>query len=189
MTNAPNPRFAFVRTLALAAFAAVMLSACATNRASTRLDTPDYSGLSQAQTQEAVVQLGARYKSNPRDIGAAIHFSAALRAASQPTQAVAVMEQTMSFAGDNATVRIAYAKALTANGQFQQALKCHRRHDRSDPSRLERPVGQGRDSRPDGAERAGTDALPPGAGDRAAGSLARSQSRAFLRHDQRSQPS
>ena len=122
MTNAPNPRFAFVRTLALAAFAAVMLSACATNRASTRLDTPDYSGLSQAQTQEAVVQLGARYKSNPRDIGAAIHFSAALRAASQPTQAVAVMEQTMSFAGDNATVRIAYAKALTANGQFQQAL-------------------------------------------------------------------
>ena len=111
-----------LRALALAVLAALVLSACATNRASTSLDTPDYSGLSTAQTQEAVVQLGARYKSNPRDTNAAIHFAAALRAAGQPAQAVSVMEQAMAVAGDDAAVRIAYAKALAANGQFQQAL-------------------------------------------------------------------
>jgi len=106
----------------LAGAAAVLLSACATNRASTSIDMPDYSGLSQAQTQEAVVQLGARYKANPRDTNAAIHFAAALRAAGQPVQAVAVMEQAMAVDGNTATVRIAYAKALAANGQFEQAL-------------------------------------------------------------------
>ena len=118
-------RFLFpsaLRALALAAFAALALSACATNRASTSLDTPDYSGLSQSQTEEAVVQLGARYKANPRDIGAAIHFAAALRAAGQTSQAVAVMEQAMTVDGNNASVRIAYAKALAANGTFEQAL-------------------------------------------------------------------
>ena len=120
----PN-RFLFpsvLRALALAAFAALALSACATNRASTSLDAPDYSGLSQSQTEEAVVQLGARYKANPRDTGAAIHFAAALRAAGQTSQAVAVMEQAMTVDGNNASVRIAYAKALAANGTFQQAL-------------------------------------------------------------------
>jgi Flp pilus assembly protein TadD len=111
-----------LRSIALAAATAVLLSACATNRASTNGDMPDYSGLSAAQTQAAVIQLGERYKANPHDIGIAIHYAAALRAASQPGQAVAVMEQTMSFAGNDATVRIAYAKALASNGQFEQGL-------------------------------------------------------------------
>lgn len=110
------------RAFVVAAAAAMLLSACATNRASTNLNMPDYSGLSQAQTQAAVVQLGARYKANPHDTGTAIHFAAALRAAGQPGQAVSVMEQAMSVAGNDATVRVAYAKALAANGQFQQAL-------------------------------------------------------------------
>jgi Flp pilus assembly protein TadD len=110
------------RTLVVAAATVVLLSACATNRASTRVATPDYSGLSQAQTETAVVQLGERYKANPRDTNAAIHFAAALRAAGQPGQAVAVMEQAMSIAGNDASVRVAYAKALAANGQFEQAL-------------------------------------------------------------------
>ncbi len=111
-----------LRMLVLAAGAVLVLSACATNRASTAVDLPDYSGLSPAQTQSAVVQLGARYKGNPRDIRTAIHFAAALRAAAQPGQAVAVMEQAMSLAGADANVRIAYAKALASNGQFEQAL-------------------------------------------------------------------
>lgn len=116
------PFLQFLRVAALAVLASLVLSACATNRASTSLDTPDYSGLSQAQTQEAVIQLGARYKANPRDTNTAIHFAAALRAAGQPGQAVAVMEQAMAVDGKSATVRIAYAKALAANGQFEQAL-------------------------------------------------------------------
>ncbi len=111
-----------LKIVALAAVTAVLLSACATNRAATIGDMPDYSGLSQAQTEAAVVQLSARYKANPRDTGTAIHFAAALRAVGQTSQAVAVMEQAMSVAGNDPKVRIAYAKALAANGQFEQAL-------------------------------------------------------------------
>ncbi len=100
----------------------MLVAGCATNRASVDYDMADYSGLSQAQTEAAVAQLGARYQANPRDTNTAIHFAAALRAAGQASQAVAVMEQAMSVAGNNARVRIAYAKALAANGQFEQAL-------------------------------------------------------------------
>ena len=180
-------RFPFpsaLRALALAAFAALALSACATNRASTSLESPDYSGLSQSQTEEAVVQLGARYKANPRDTGAAIHFAAALRAAGQTSQAVAVMEQAMAVDGNNASVRIAYAKALAANGTFEQALNViEATIDPSNPDWNALSV-KGAIPRPDGSERAGARPLPPGTGDGAARSFARGQSRLELCHDQ-----
>jgi len=112
----------FFRAVVFAAAASVLVAGCATNRTSVDYDMADYSGLSQAQTEAAVAQLGARYKANPRDTNTAIHFAAALRAAGQSSQSVAVMEQAMSIAGNNARVRVAYAKALAANGQFEQAL-------------------------------------------------------------------
>lgn len=113
-------KLGLVRGFALAAATAILLSACATTPKTSR--SPDYSGLSQEQTQVALAQLGARFKANPRDANTAIHFAAALRAAGQPSQAVAVLETAMSYAGNDPNVRIAYAKALTANGQFSQAL-------------------------------------------------------------------
>lgn len=108
------------RLVLLVGLSAVALTACASNRTSVR--SPDYSGLSQDQTSAALAQLGARYKANPRDTQAAIHYAAALRAAGQPRQAVAVLENTMSYAGNDPNVQVAYAKALAANGQFEQAL-------------------------------------------------------------------
>lgn len=120
LVRSPLP-FPLLRQVALAGITAALLSACAVNSGPS-MRSPDYSGLSATQTQQAVIELGNRYKANPRDTGTAIHFAAALRAAGQSGQAVAVLEQIMSFAGDDPNVRIAYAKALTANGKFDQAL-------------------------------------------------------------------
>lgn len=108
------------RALLLASVAAVSLSACASNRTSTR--SPDYSGLSVSDAQQNVSQLGARFQSNPRDAQTAIAFSSALRAVGQNQQAVAVMETSLEHNPNNASVDVAYAKALAADGRFQQAL-------------------------------------------------------------------
>lgn len=110
-----------MRGLLLAGTAALALSACATNRVSTGTG-PDYSGLSQAQTQAVVIELSKRYQANPRDKQVAIAYAAALRAAGQAGQAIAVLETTMSYAGDQPDVQLAYAKALAAAGRFDQAL-------------------------------------------------------------------
>lgn len=82
----------------------------------------DYSGLSRTQTQSVVSQLAQRYKSNPRDNQVAIKYAAALRAAGQPGQAVAVLEQSLSYTQNDPALSVAYAKALTAQGRFDQAL-------------------------------------------------------------------
>lgn len=110
-----------MRTALIAGLAALALSACASNRTST-MRSPDYSGLSQAQTQETLSQLGARYQSNPYDKTTVVHYSAALRAAGQSSQAMAVIETALAHYGSDADLQIAYAKALAANGNFQQAL-------------------------------------------------------------------
>lgn len=108
------------RTLLLAGVAAVALSACAVNNAS--VGGADYSGMSRAQTQATLAQLSARYQSNPRDNRVAMQFAAALRAAGQPGQAVAVLQQSLTYTSNDPTLSIAYAKALAADGSFDQAL-------------------------------------------------------------------
>lgn len=109
------------RTFLLAGVAAIALSACASNRAST--PSADYSGFSRGQTQANLAQISARYQANPNDIGTAIYFAAALRAAGQSAQAVAVMQQSISHHPGDPSVKVAYAKALSADGKFQQALR------------------------------------------------------------------
>lgn len=110
-----------LRVAMLAGVAAVALSACASNRTST-MRSPDYSGLSQNQTQATLSQLAARYQANPTDKGVVIHYSAALRAAGQPAQAVSVLENALARYKNDPDLQVAYAKALVANGRFQQAL-------------------------------------------------------------------
>src|SRR5690606_20552335 len=51
-----------------------------------------------------------------------IHYAAALRAASQNAQAVTVMESVMAQHGNDPEAGLAYAKALSADGRFEQAL-------------------------------------------------------------------
>lgn len=109
------------RSLLLAGVAAIALSACASNRTST-MQSPDYSGLSQAEAQANLAQLSARYSANPRDKNTIIRFSAALRAAGQTGQAVAVLQQAISYYPGDVDIKVAYAKALAADGKFAQAL-------------------------------------------------------------------
>lgn len=109
-----------LRAAILATAAALVLSACATNRAS--MPSPDFSGMSQAEAQQTLGQLGARYKSNPRDKGTIIYYAAALRGAGQNDQAVAVLEAAMGIYKNDPDISVAYAKALTALGRFEQAL-------------------------------------------------------------------
>lgn len=107
--------------LLLAGVAALTLSACATNRTSTR--SPDFSGQTSEQAHTTLGELGARYKKSPKDKTTIIYYSAALRANGQNEQAVAVVERGMSAYGRDADMRIAYAKALSAAGRFPQALQ------------------------------------------------------------------
>jgi len=109
-----------LRAALLATLAALTLSACATNRAS--VPSPDFSGMSQADAQKTLAELGARYKANPRDKVTIIYYAAALRGAGQNDQSAAVLEAGMSTYRNDADIAVAYAKALTAQGRFDQAL-------------------------------------------------------------------
>jgi Flp pilus assembly protein TadD len=118
VTSLP-PLFKPLRNLLLVGVAMVAVSACASNR----MPSPDYSGMSAGQSQQTLGDLTARYKSNPRDKGVAIHYAAALRAVGQNQQAVAVLEISMSLYPQDVEINVAYAKALTADGRFEQSLQ------------------------------------------------------------------
>ena len=109
-----------LRPLLLAGVAALALSACASNRG--QLTSTDYSGRPAAESHATLADLTARYRQNPRDRTIAIHYSAALRAAGQPEQAVAALETAMTAHPNDIAVSVAYAKALTAAGRFEQSL-------------------------------------------------------------------
>ncbi len=104
----------------LAGVAALALNACASNR--TSMQSPDYSGLPAGQQRANLSELSARYASNPRDKATIIHFSAALRAVGQSAQAVAVLQKAVGIHPDDVDIKVAYAKALAADGKFSQAL-------------------------------------------------------------------
>ena len=110
------------RTLLFCGVAALMLSACASNRASTSVAQTDYSGLGRGAAEENLMQLADTYKQRPRDKGVVISYAAALRAQGQAGQATAVLEAGISANPKDIDVRIAYAKALTADGRFEQAM-------------------------------------------------------------------
>ena len=109
-----------IRTLLLVSVAALALSACASNRG--QLGSTDYSSRPVAENQMALGELTARYKSNPRDRNIVIHYAASLRAAGQPKQAAAALEQAMAYHPRDVEIAVAYAKALTADGRFEQSL-------------------------------------------------------------------
>src|SRR4051812_36587767 len=63
-----------------------------------------------------------RYRSNPKDADAALHFGKALRATGQKSQAVAVLEQATIANPTNKALLAGYGRALADNGNFQQAF-------------------------------------------------------------------
>lgn len=119
----PRPlssNFRPLRALLLAGVAAIALSACASNRASVR--SPDFSGQTRVEVQATLGELTQRFKKDPRDKTTIIYYSAALRAAGQAEQAIAVLEGGMNAYKNDVDIRVAYAKALSAGGRFEQAL-------------------------------------------------------------------
>lgn len=110
-----------LRTLLLAGVASMVLAGCASNR-TTSMESPDFSGLTQVESQATLEQLAARYKQKPKDKTTVIYFAAALRANGQPEQAVAVLEAGMSAHRGDGDLAVAYAKALAEAGRFQQGL-------------------------------------------------------------------
>lgn len=120
MPNSSRPVLKSFRLMLLAGVAAATLAACASNRAS--IASPDYSGLTTEEAQQNVAELGARYEGRPNDKRNAIYYAAALRAAGQPGQAVAVLQQATLTHPDDIDISIAYARALAAEGKFDQAL-------------------------------------------------------------------
>nr|WP_269468114.1 tetratricopeptide repeat protein [Devosia ureilytica] len=79
--------------------------------------------MSAAQSRASLGELTARYRANPRDRGVVINYAAALRAAGQPDQAAAALEQAIAHNPDDVAISVAYAKALTASGRFDQSLQ------------------------------------------------------------------
>jgi Flp pilus assembly protein TadD len=65
---------------------------------------------------------GERYRSNPKDVNAAIAYGQALRATGQRAQAVAVLEQATIANPGNRPLLAAYGRALADNGNSQAAF-------------------------------------------------------------------
>lgn len=109
-----------MRPVLLAGVAALVLSACASNRG--QMSGSDYAALSAGRSQASLAELTERYRRNPKDRAVVIQYATMLRAAGQAPQALAALEQAvLSHPGDVA-INIAYAKALTAAGRFEQSL-------------------------------------------------------------------
>ena len=75
-----------------------------------------------------------RFRANPRDIDAALHYARALRATGQKSQAVAVLEQATLAHPSSKALLAGYGRALADNGNFQQAFDIlTRAHTPDDP--------------------------------------------------------
>ena len=90
------------------------------------------SDLTPEQALAAVQRWGNAYSKNAKDKLASLNYAAALRAAGETRQAVAVMRKAAIYHSNDREVLAAFGKALAADGQFPQALETIRRAQRSD---------------------------------------------------------
>lgn len=126
--------------LLAASTAALMLAGCQTSAtqgprytgsiATSAVLTP--SDLTPDQALQAVQKWGAAYGRNEKDKVAALNYAAALRAAGETKQAVAVMRKATIYHSSDREVLAAFGKALAGDGQFKEALSTIRRAQRSD---------------------------------------------------------
>jgi Flp pilus assembly protein TadD len=109
-----------LRSVILVGVAALVLSACASNRGQMGVD---HGSTGSIGGQGNLTQLTARYTANPGDRGVVIAYASALRGAGQPQQAAAALEQAIALNPGDVALSVAYAKALTAAGRFDQSLQ------------------------------------------------------------------
>jgi Flp pilus assembly protein TadD len=77
---------------------------------------------SDADWRRVIDTWGARYRENPGDPDAAMHYAQGLRATEQRAQAVAVLEQASIRNPHNMPLLGAYGRALAEAGDYTQAL-------------------------------------------------------------------
>ena len=90
------------------------------------------SDLSQAEALTAVQTWGTAYGRDETDKIAAMNYAAALRAAGETGQAVAVMRKAAIYHPEDREVLAGFGKALAADGKFREALATVKRAQRSD---------------------------------------------------------
>jgi Flp pilus assembly protein TadD len=125
------PVYAVVAALLPAALCGCQTSAMSnvTGSLGTRSETAP-----EADPRHAMEIYGERYRANPDDADAALHYGQALRRAGQRSQAVAVLEHAAIAHSDDKALLAGYGRALVDNGSFQQALDVlSRAHTPDDP--------------------------------------------------------
>ncbi len=80
------------------------------------------SDLGREEALGAVQKWSAIYAKDQKDRNAALNFSAALRAAGETGQAVAVMRRAAIYHPEDREVLAAFGKALASDGKFKEAL-------------------------------------------------------------------
>lgn len=141
ISGASRPRHArFLRRLLAGSALAMLLAGCQTASS----PEPTYTGaigssavinpsdLSPEQALAAVQKWGAAYSRDEKDKTAALNYAAALRAAGQTSQAVAVVRKAVIYHPDDREVLAALGKGLAADGKFEEALATVRRAQRTD---------------------------------------------------------
>ena len=112
-----------LRLAIVAGVVATVITGCATSPMTTgSIGGPDFAAQGTEQRAQALSQLSAQYKRNPKDRNTTLYYAAALRANGQPEQAIAVLENGVSEHRNDPVMMVAYAKALSAGGRFEQAL-------------------------------------------------------------------
>jgi Flp pilus assembly protein TadD len=103
---------------------AALTAGCTTTGSTPASDTTGSIGAlhNEIDGRQTAEVYGERYRANPRDIDAAIHYARALRMTGQYAQAVAVLERASFQAPKNKAVLGAYGRALADAGNYDQAL-------------------------------------------------------------------
>src|SRR5882724_1719802 len=126
------------RVLSLASSAVVLVALCSCQT----LEPSDVTGSLGEKTENSAAAdprrdidlYRERFRANPKDVDAALHYGGALRASGQRSQAVAVLEQLAIGNPNNKAVLAGYGRALADNGNFQQAFDVlSRAHNPDDP--------------------------------------------------------
>ena len=126
--------------LAAASLLSLTLAACLTTQNQSPAHTGSISSgvvltgsdLSPEQALAAVQKWGAEYGRNEKNKLAALNYAAALRAAGETAQGVAVMRKAAIYHPTDREVLAGFGKALAADGKFEEGLAAIRRAQRTD---------------------------------------------------------
>ncbi|MBI5130650.1 MAG: tetratricopeptide repeat protein [Rhodopseudomonas palustris] len=113
----------FLASAALTTAMATALAGCQTAGMSGITGSLGARAEAPADPNRAAEIAGERYRSNPKDPGAALAYGQALRGIGQRAQAVALLEKASLANPGNKTVLAAYGRALADNGNFNAAFE------------------------------------------------------------------